>query len=430
MLRPEENELITRTGPGTPMGEWFRRFWLPVMLAEEIPVADCPPVRVTVLGEHLIAFRDSSGKIGLLDRYCAHRRADLFFGRNEECGLRCVYHGWKYDVEGACVDMPSEPPESNFKDKIKLKAYPCQERAGIIWAYLGPNELTPEMPQLEWTRVPENHRYVAKVLLEANWLQHLEGDLDSVHTRFLHRFHSSKALRQNIGTAEPSRLSGNAIDHRWRGESFLTINVKDTAYGLMVAFKKSATDDSDLWHINHWLMPAYSMVAGGGPGQTLRSNIRIPLDDQHTISFRIRWNPDRPLNDQELNEYRFGTSFEQTKDSTFIPKRMMTNDFLMNRELQRSWNFTGISGNPAQDQAVTCSMGGITDRSQEHLGTSDTAIIALRRRLLNGVKDLQQGKNPSATCDGKAYDVRPGDVVLKKGKSFSDELTNLLTAKL
>jgi phenylpropionate dioxygenase-like ring-hydroxylating dioxygenase large terminal subunit len=235
------------------------------MLAEVVPVADCPPVRVTVLGEHLIAFRDSRGKVGLLDRYCAHCRAALFFGRNEDCGLRCVYHGWKYDVEGACVDMPSEPPESNFKDKIKVKAYPCHERAGLIWAYLGPRELTPEMPQFEWTRFPESHRYVAKVLLGSNWLQHVEGDLDSVHTHFLHGFHSTEVLRKNIATADPSRLSGTALDYRWRGESFLTINTRDTAYGLMVGFKKSATEDNYFWHINHWLMPAYTMVAGGGP---------------------------------------------------------------------------------------------------------------------------------------------------------------------
>jgi len=412
------------------MGEWFRRFWLPVMLAEEIPVADCPPVRVTVLGEHLIAFRDSQGKIGLLDRYCAHRRADLFFGRNEECGLRCVYHGWKYDVEGACVDMPSEPAESNFKEKIKLKAYPCQERAGLIWAYLGPSELMPEMPQLEWTRVPETHRYVAKAFLEANWLQHLEGDIDSVHTHFLHRFHNAEARRKDISVVEPSRLLGSALNYRWQGEPFFNITTTDTAYGLMVGFRKSATEDSYLWHINHWLMPAYSMVAGGGPGQTLRANLRIPMDNQHTISFRVRWNPDRPLTDSEINEYSFGSSFEQKKLNSYFPKRALENDFLIDRELQRSWNFTGISGNPAQDQAVTCSMGPITDRSQEHLASSDAAIIALRRRLLTAVRELQGGKGPYAAYHGEIYKVRPGDVMWKKEEPLDDEFRKLIAARV
>jgi phthalate 4,5-dioxygenase oxygenase subunit len=430
MLKPDENEVITRTGPGTPMGEWFRRFWLPVMLAEEIPVPDSPPVRVRVLGENLIAFRDSEGKVGLLDRYCAHRRADLFFGRNEECGLRCVYHGWKYDVEGTCVDMPSEPPESNFKEKIKLKAYPCQERAGLIWAYLGPSELKPEMPQLEWTRVPDSHCYIAKAFLEANWLQHLEGDLDSVHTRFLHSFQSADALRKNMLMAEPSRLAGSSFDYRWQGESFLRVSTNDTEYGFMVGFKKSATEESYFWHVNHWLMPAYSMVAGGGPGQTFRSNLRIPVDEEHTMTFRIRWNPDRPLTDSELNEYRFGSSFEQASPQPYFPKRNMENDFLIDRELQRSWNYTGIVGNPAQDQAVNCSMGAITDRSQEHLGTSDTAIIALRRRLLTAVRDLQEGKGPYAAYHGEVYKVRPGDVMRKKDEPFDDEITKLIAAKI
>lgn len=158
MLKPDENELVTCTGPDTPMGAFFRRFWLPIMLAEELPAPDCPPVRARILGEDLVAFRDTAGKIGLLEAHCAHRRAHLFFGRNEECGLRCVYHGWKYDVDGNCVDMPSEPADSQFKEKIKLTAYPCQEQGGVIWSYMGPRELMPEMPALEWARVPDSHR--------------------------------------------------------------------------------------------------------------------------------------------------------------------------------------------------------------------------------------------------------------------------------
>jgi hypothetical protein len=286
------------------------------------------------------------------------------------------------------------------------------------------------MPQLEWTRVPDSHCYVAKVFLESNWLQHLEGDLDSVHTHFLHSFQNAEALRKNIAAAEPSRLQGSALDYRWRGESFFKITTKDTAYGLMVGFRKAAAEDSYFWHVNHWLMPAYSMVAGGGPGQTLRANLRIPMDNEHTITFRIRWNPDRPLTDSELNEYRLGSSFEQKQLNSYFPKRTLENDFRIDRELQRSWNFTGISGNPAQDQAVTCGMGPITDRSQEHLGSSDTAIIALRRRLLQAVRGFQEGKGPDAAYHGEVYKVRPGDVMWKKDKPFDDEITQLLAAKI
>ena len=162
MLTKEENELITRTGPGTPMGDVFRRFWLPVALSRELPEPDCPPVRLRILTEDLVAFRDSEGQVGLLDRYCPHRGASLFFGRNEQSGLRCVYHGWKFDVTGGCVDMPNEPTESNFKNKIQQTAYPVREAGGMIWAFMGPPDAVPDLPQLEWTLVPENQRYVHK----------------------------------------------------------------------------------------------------------------------------------------------------------------------------------------------------------------------------------------------------------------------------
>ncbi|MFI5269083.1 MAG: Rieske 2Fe-2S domain-containing protein, partial [Chloroflexota bacterium] len=154
MLRSEDNALLTRSDPGTPMSRLMRRYWAPFLLTTELPEPDCPPVRVKLLGESLVAYRDSQGRVGLLDNHCPHRGASLFFGRNEECGLRCVYHGWKFDLEGRCVDMPNEPPESNFKDKVRTKAYPCRERAGIVWAYLGPPELMPELPEYEFLMVP------------------------------------------------------------------------------------------------------------------------------------------------------------------------------------------------------------------------------------------------------------------------------------
>src|SRR5579885_1952307 len=175
MLSQEENELITRVGPGTPMGAALRRYWLPALLVEELPAPDCPPVRVRLLGEDLVAFRDSMGQLGLLGAHCPHRGASLFFGRNEECGLRCVYHGWKFDVAGACVDMPSEPEESTFKERVRATAYPCVERGGVVWTYMGPPALQPPLPELEWALLPEPQRYASKRLQECNWLQAMEG---------------------------------------------------------------------------------------------------------------------------------------------------------------------------------------------------------------------------------------------------------------
>src|SRR3954463_8889705 len=185
-MRAEQNELLTRTGPGTPMGELFRRYWLPALLAEELPAPDCPPVRVMLMGEQLIAFRDTQNRLGLIDEFCAHRGVSLWFGRNEECGLRCPYHGWKYDVAGHGVDLPSEGADGLMKKRMKLKSYPCIEAGGVIWTYMGPPSLKPAPPAREWVSVPADRRFVTKRLQECNYLQALEGGIDSSHVSFLH----------------------------------------------------------------------------------------------------------------------------------------------------------------------------------------------------------------------------------------------------
>src|SRR4249919_4394087 len=186
MLRKEQNDLITQTGPGTAMGRLFRSYWTPVLLADELPENDGPPVRVKVLSERLIAFRDSRGAYGLIDEFCPHRGANLYFGRNEECGLRCAYHGWKFDVDGNCVDLPTSPPESAYKDTIKLLAYPTREWGDMIWVYMGPRETMPELPQLEMGLLPVSSRYVTKKWQDCNWVQSLEGGIDTAHFSFLH----------------------------------------------------------------------------------------------------------------------------------------------------------------------------------------------------------------------------------------------------
>src|SRR5579859_561625 len=187
MLSAEDNALITQTSKGTPMGELFRRFWLPVLLPEELPEPDCPPIRIKVMGEYLVAFRDTNGRVGLVEAFCPHRRAPLFYGRNEECGLRCVYHGWKFDAEGTCVDMPSEPPDSDFRDRLTIKAYPTHEVGGLVWIYMGPRECQPERPpMLEWTELPASRVRIVKWFHENNYMQGIEGDIDTAHVSFLH----------------------------------------------------------------------------------------------------------------------------------------------------------------------------------------------------------------------------------------------------
>ena len=186
MMSREQNEQLSRIGPGTLMGKLLRRYWAPFLLASEIPEPDCPPVKVKLMGERLIAFRDSKGRVGLIDEFCAHRGASLWFGESADCGIRCQYHGWKYDITGQCVDLPSEPEESGFRKNIKLKSYPCIEKAGIVWAYMGPPELQPPPPALEWTDVAPEQRFVSKRLQECNYLQAMEGGIDSSHVSWLH----------------------------------------------------------------------------------------------------------------------------------------------------------------------------------------------------------------------------------------------------
>ena len=203
MLSREENELVTRVGQGTPMGNAMRMYWIPALLSREIAEPDGPPARVRLLGEDLVAFRDTEGRIGLIEEFCPHRRVSLYFGRNEECGLRCIYHGWKFDVAGACVDMMNEPEEYDFKHKVRITAYPTCELGGIVWAYLGPAEKMPPLPKFAWTQAPEANRHVTKVIEECNWLQALEGGIDTSHAPILHRLLTDSSKRGGIKPSNP-----------------------------------------------------------------------------------------------------------------------------------------------------------------------------------------------------------------------------------
>src|SRR5919197_1762015 len=239
MLSQADNELLTRVGPGTPMGNLLRQYWQPVLYSDELE-PDGNPERVRLLGEDLIAFRDSDGRPGLLGDHCPHRGASLVFARNEACGLRCVYHGWKFDVAGRCVDMPNEPPESNFKDKIQHTAYPCVERGGLIWAYMGPKELQPPLPELEWTRVPLSHRHVSKRLQESNYLQAMEGGIESSHVSFLHSWidESKRGAGWTILGQLAKYLNSDRHPH---------FEVLETEYGLLIGARRNAEPDTYYW---------------------------------------------------------------------------------------------------------------------------------------------------------------------------------------
>jgi phthalate 4,5-dioxygenase len=413
MLSASDNALLTRTGSGTPMGELFRRFWHPVLLAEELPEPDGTPVRLRVLGEDLVAFRDTNGQVGIIDALCPHRRAGMFFGRNEECGLRCVYHGWKFDVHGTCVDMPSEPADSTFKDKVKIKAYPTAEYGGCIWIYMGPPDKEPALPHLEWARVPDSQRVLSRWIQECNYMQALEGEIDSAHVSWLH------APLQ----AEDSPFRGRFND-AILGDGTPKLTVKPTDYGFCYGARRNTDSGEYYWRVTQWLLPTFSLIPARGFPRGGRC--WIPIDDTHISVIQYSYHPERPLTDAEIQRGKDSPQIEPVRyrlpDGFIIDicrdVRRAENDYLIDREMQRTQNFTGIPVIRTQDTAMTESMGGIVDRTQEHLGTTDVAVIAARRRLIKMAHDLKEGIEPVAALRPEIYNVRAVDMVSSEDDFF------------
>jgi len=387
MLTRQDNELLTRTGADTPMGKFLRRYWIPALLPEELPEPDCPPVRLKLLGEKLVAFRDTEGRIGVVGENCAHRGASMFFGRNEEAGLRCVYHGWKFNAAGECVDMPNEPPESSFKHKMHITAYSAHELGGVIWIYMGPPELRPEVPALEWVLVPESHRYHTKRIQACNWAQSQEGGIDSSHISFLHR-------DQGPGTANLTRrqVGGTALSLKDSAPHF---EIVGTPYGLLIGARRNADQDNYYWRITQWIAPWYTMIPPFGDNP-IGGHAWVPIDDETCLTWSFQWHPARPLSEEELKPMRAGLGIHmELIPGTYHPVRNKANDYLIDRDAQKSGaSFTGIRGISAQDNAMQESMGKVFDRTKEHLGSSDTAIIQVRRFLISNAQALGEGGTP------------------------------------
>ena len=318
MLSREDNELLTRVGTGTPMGDLMRRYWIPAAFSHQLAEPDSPPVRVRLLGEDLVAFRDTDGRVGLLDQNCPHRTASLFFGRNEECGLRCVYHGWKFDVDGNCVDLPSEPPGSTLQRKVRIKSYPCLERGGIVWTYMGPAALRPDFPDLEWARLPESHCYASRHIQECNWLQGLEGGFDSSHLAFLHGGTSKGSV-----TIPPTRYE-----------------VVPTDFGFVAGAGREVADDQVFWTANVMLMPFHKIVASVPVG----AHVWAPMDDESTMLYCVDFLPHRPLTEEDLaREKSWNGIHAENLAGTDKAIRNRDNDYLIDRALQASGDsYTGI----------------------------------------------------------------------------------------
>jgi phenylpropionate dioxygenase-like ring-hydroxylating dioxygenase large terminal subunit len=424
VLTREENELICRVGPGTPMGNLFREYWLPAMLTEEAPSPDSDPVRILMLGEQLIAFRDTTGKVGLIQNNCPHRGASLFFGRNEEAGLRCVYHGWKFATDGTCVDMPNEPAESDFKSKVKAVAYPTVERGGIVWAYLGPRQTPPPLPDLEGNMLPGAQAWAYQQ--SANWFQILEGHIDTAHVSFLH-----------YGGIQPEDVpQGTFSEYQLRQRS-AHFEVIDTEGGASYSARRPAYDGTVYWRVAQWIFPSFSMAPPGVLGLGKRNACEVPLDDHHTVTYQMSVSRGRPGGNGPNPNMNPIPMQPRTTDwyGRYQPIVQPDNDFLIDRQVQRenrgSAGFTGISGIAMQDAAVTSSMGPIYDRSREHLGTSDAMVIRVRRRLIAAIRaHMQHGAVPPGVDTPEAYRVRSGGVLLPEGADWVEATRELRTAFL
>jgi phthalate 4,5-dioxygenase len=422
MLTREENELITRIGAGTAMGDTMRRYWLPALLARELPGPDCPPVRVKLLGEDLIAFRDTEGRVGLLSEFCPHRGASLFFGRNEECGLRCVYHGWKFDAGGRCVDMMNEPEELSFKHKIRQTAYPTVELGGLIWAYLGPPGLEPPIPKFAWTQAPATHRHVSKVIEECNWLQALEGGIDTSHAPILHRLITTTTKRPGIALTNPF-VRGKAP----------TLVVDLTDWGYQYAGLRPL-DEADM-HIRtyHFVLPFHQIrpyLTSKG-GTAVAGHIWVPMDDQTTMVYNWHYSTtDAALDDDDRRERRSGNGPDDVDQTTFRSIRNRRNNYLLDRQVQKTETFTGIDGINTQDRGIQESMGPIVDRSKEHLGPADKAIIQARRLLLGAIETVREGGTPRGV-NATYYTLRASEGVLPRDADWRSLLTpEMATAEI
>jgi phthalate 4,5-dioxygenase oxygenase subunit len=410
MLSRENNELLTQVGPGSPMGELMRAYWAPAAFSEQVE-SDGPPLRVRLFGEDLVLFRDTSGQLGLIDEKCPHRLASMFFGRNEMGGLRCVYHGLKFDVNGECTDAPCLPPSTaaeqlvTIKRSLKTKSYPCIERAGVIWTYMGRGSVPPAFPELEWTLVPESHRYATRHIQECNWLQALEGGFDAPHLTFLHGGDHKDPTRDVV-------------------PSFYEVEATD--FGFVVATGRELQPDVVHWNLNVMLMPFHKIISTNPAA----AHMWVPIDDDNTMLYSVDFRTDRALNDAEVARAKSGewihTENIAGSDHALRSKK---NDYLIDRLKQASGvSFTGIKGFGTQDCAIQESMGPVVDRSKERLLAGDAAIVKLRRLLLQALRNREQGM-PLMGMDPTSYRVRSLRCELPRETKISERIMDLVRVK-
>ncbi len=416
MLSTQDNEILCKVGAGTPMGDLMRQYWIPALTSAELPTPDCAPMRLRLLGEDLIAFRLTSGKVGVIQNACPHRGASMFFGRNEEEGLRCVYHGWKFDQTGACVDMPSEPAESNFKTKVHTKAYPCIERNGMVWTYMGERETLPPLPEFETNLVGEGVVRYQLTMRECNYMQAVEGDIDTSHLAFLH-----------LGASKPEDVEPGSFNYYLLKDRQPRYDVIEAPYGTSYGAYRPAEEDTYYWRVAHFLFPFYTMIPSGKLGEQILVRAWVPIDDDHTMYWGM------VISFVADSGGARGGAVPRPQDNGLLPntsdwlgrfrlRQNASNDYEIDRERQsKGLSYTGLANVPLEDQAVTESMGAIYDRSHEHLGTSDAMVIRTRRRLINAAKALRnEGTIPPGVDNPEIYHIRSGGIILPRSADWQE----------
>ena len=375
MLTKAQNDLLTQTGPGTPGGRLLRSYWQPIAASEEMPIGGAPlPLRI--MSEDLVLFRDDKNRLGLIGLHCAHRGTDLSYGRVEDGGLRCLYHGWLFDINGKCLDQPAQPADKKFCDKVRHPAYPVQEKGGCIWTYMGEGE-PPLIPDFEFLTAPEPNRITFRVIQMCNWLQGLESSTDPAHTTYLHRRPPGKA----------SERSGADIS-ALRGTEPPEISIEQTAYGTRIFALHNAPNGRKYLRVNNYVYPAGATPSTSAGEGGYQGRWYVPIDDHSHCRFEFFYSYPEPLNKERLLKNR---AANVAPDLRHI--RRQENRYLQDREeLKCNESYTGMGLHfPSQDAFAIETQGAIQDRTREHLGSTDIVIIGVRKALLNAIMQMQEG---------------------------------------
>ena len=382
MMTKEENELLTRTNRATPCGELLRRYWQPVALSEELPPGGVP-LRVEILGEELVLFRDDNGRPGLLGIHCSHRGTDLSYGRVEDGGLRCLYHGWLYDIEGRCLEQPGEPGGGEHRDAIRHPAYPCKEAGGVIFTYMGPGQ-APLLPNYDFLNASADHLYVNKIFHQCNYLQANEGNIDPIHLSFLHRFLENRDERyRGVRGAEESHY--NLVARNIAP----ILEVELTDFGVRIYTVRELEAGKVYLRVSYFILPNLSAFPGQTGSEGYSVNWHVPIDDTHHWKYTFVYSAGAPLQKELINRQRS----ELAPDYRLV--RNQANRYLQDRESMKIKTYTGMgSGFQAHDAFATTSQGATQDRTEEHLVSSDKAIVAARKLLEKAIRDLQEGREP------------------------------------